>query len=235
MIYITGDMHGAVERLYDKQWLKLKRGDILLICGDFGYLWNGAEQEREYIDYLSSRKFTVAFIDGTHDNMDIINSCRTTYWKGGMIHRIKGNLIHLMRGQVFNIDGYSFFAFGGGESIDKDMRIENGLWWKEEMPTPNEMSDAAETLDNLGRKVDFILTHEPPLRVKSAMSLRAGSSFGANKLNGYFEEIDGMCEYSHWFFGSMHEDRKVTPKHSCLFKKIVPITNYIETQEKVTE
>lgn len=220
-------MHGAEERLYSRDWLKLKSGDILIVCGDFGYIWNGGAREREYIQYLGSRKFTVAFIDGTHDNLDYISGCRTTYWKGGMIHRIHGNLIHLMRGQIFNIDGNSFFTFGGGESTDKDMRIENGLWWKEEIPSPQEMTEGAKILDEQGRQVDFILTHEPPSLVKSAMLLRRGTADRVNKINGYFEEIDEMCEYKHWFFGSLHEDRLVTPKHTCVFKKIIPIKKYL--------
>lgn len=225
MIYITGDMHGNEERLYDKEWFKLKKGDILIVCGDFGYIWNGGKKQQEYINYLSSRKFTVAFLDGTHDNLDYINSCRTTYWKGGMIHRIKDNLIHLMRGQIYKIDDITFFTFGGGESMDKDMRLENGLWWKDEMPTPTELADAAKILDSVNCKVDYILTHEPPSLVKSAMMLRSGNSGSVSKLNGFFEEIDESCEYKHWFFGSMHEDRMVTPKHTCVFKKLLPIGN----------
>lgn len=227
MVYITGDMHGAEERLYSRDWFKLRSGDVLIVCGDFGYIWNGGEKEREYIEYLGSRKFTVAFLDGTHDNLDYISGCRTTYWKGGMIHRIHGNLIHLMRGQIFNIDGKSFFTFGGGESTDKDMRIENGLWWKEEIPSPLEMANGAKALDENGRQVDFILTHEPPSLVKSAMLLRRGQADRVNKINGYFEEIDEMCQYKHWVFGSMHEDRLVTPKHTCVFEKIIPINKYI--------
>ena len=223
MIYITGDMHGAEERLYSRDWFKLKKGDVLIVCGDFGYIWKCDEKDKEYIDYLSKRKFTVAFIDGTHDNLDYINSCRTTYWKGGMIHRIKGNLIHLMRGQVFDIDGTKIFTFGGGESADKDMRLENGLWWKEEIPSAEQMTEGARLLDSMNRKVDYIVTHEPPSLVKSAMLLRTGLPDTVNKLNGFFEEIDEMCEYKQWFFGSMHEDRKVTPKHTCVFKKMIPI------------
>ena len=67
MIYVTGDMHGAENRLYDKEWRKLKAGDILLVCGDFGYIWDGGKFEKEAVEYLGTRKFTVAFIDGTHE------------------------------------------------------------------------------------------------------------------------------------------------------------------------
>lgn len=230
MVYITGDMHGAPERLYDREWRKLKKGDTLIVCGDFGYLWAGGKEEREYVKYLGSRKFTVAFLDGTHDNLDKIESGRITYWKGGMVHRISDNLLHLMRGQIYNIEGESIFTFGGGESTDKDMRLPNGLWWREEMPSPAEMADAARRLDDNELEVDYIITHEPPSLVKSAMLLRSGSAEGVNKLNGFFEEIDESCNYKHWFFGSMHEDRLVTPKHTCVFKKILPI-NY----SKVTD
>ena len=227
MVYITGDMHGSEERLYDKEWRKLKKGDTLIVCGDFGYLWAGGKDEREYIKYLGTRKFTVAFLDGTHDNLDKISACRTTFWKGGMVHRISDNLLHLMRGQVFEIEGHKIFTFGGGESTDKDMRLPNNLWWREEMPSPTEMTDAVKKLEELNCKVDYIVTHEPPSLVKSAMLLRKGLPEGVNKLNGFFEEIDEASEYKHWYFGSLYEDRLVTPKHTCIFQKIIPI-NYTE-------
>lgn len=223
MVYVTGDMHGNLERLYDKGIRKLKSGDVLIVCGDFGFIWNGDKTEKQVIDYLASRRFVTAFIDGTHDNMTAINRCRTTYWHGGMVHRIKGNLIHLMRGQIFNIEGNSFFTFGGGESTDKDMRLEQGFWWREEEPTPAEMAQGAKRLDEVGCNVDYIITHEPPSLVKSAMLLRKGNKDRVNKLNGYLEEIGRSCTFKHWYFGSLHEDKFVTQHHTCVFKKTLPI------------
>ena len=216
-------MHGDLERLYEKSFRKLKAGDMLIVCGDFGYIFDGSKIERQVIDFLSTRRFVTAFVDGTHDNMKKINSSRVTYWHGGMIHRIKGNLIHLCRGQIFDIEGNKYFTFGGGESTDKDMRIEKGLWWREEEPTPHEMAMGAKNLDEAGLKVDYIITHEPPSLVKSSMLLLRGDSDQVNKLNGYFEEIGRSCEYKHWYFGSLHEDRRITPHHTCVFKKTLPI------------
>lgn len=223
MIYITGDMHGELERLYDREFRKLKRGDTLIVCGDFGYIFNGSRDEHKVISYLAERKFVTAFVDGTHDNLDRIGRCRTTVWKGGMVHRIKGNLLHLMRGQLFEIEGHSFFTFGGGESTDKDMRVEAGLWWREEEPTPAEMAAGARRLDEAGCRVDYIITHEPPSLVKSAMLLRRGSADRVNKLNGYLEEIGRSCEYKRWYFGSLHEDRIITERHTCVFRRLLPI------------
>ncbi len=223
MVYVTGDMHGDESRLYDKEWRKLKAGDILIVLGDFGFLWNDSERERQAIKYLGSRKFTVCFLDGTHENFDLINKSRVTYWKGGKVHRISDKLLHLMRGQIFNIDGIKFFVFGGGESEDKEVKYEHKKWWRAELPSPNEMAMGALRLDEENCVIDYVLTHEPPSRVKSAMLLRKGQSDNVSKLNGFFEEVTNTCKFRHWYFGSLHEDRKVTPTHTCVFNKILPI------------
>ena len=223
MVYVTGDMHGDLDRLYDKQLRRLKKNDVLIVCGDFGYIFGGGKTERQVIDYFAKRKFITAFVEGTHDNLDTIGRCRETVWKGGKVNRIKGNLLHLMRGQIFNIEGNRFFTFGGGESSDKDMRIVHGNWWREEEPTPAQMADGARVLDEAGCNVDYIITHEPPSLVKSAMLLRRGGADNVNKLNGYLEEIGRSCIFRHWFFGSLHEDRVITEHHTCVFKKVIPV------------
>ncbi len=223
MVYVTGDTHGDIDRLFDRQWRKLKAGDTVIVCGDFGYLWEGDRDEKDVIKYLGSRKYTVAFLDGTHDNYDIIEKCRQTVWKGGLVHRISDNLIHLCRGQIYTIEGKRIFTFGGGESTDKDMRLESGKWWNREIATPEEMAEAAKKLDENGKRVDYILTHEPPAPVKSAMQLRRGETELITKINGYFDQISRLCTFKHWYFGSLHEDRTITPNHTCVFKKLTPL------------
>ena len=224
MVYITGDMHGDESRLYDAQWRKLKPGDVLIVCGDFGFLWDGGKKEKSVIQYLGTRKFTICFVDGTHENFAKINRCRETMWKGGRVNRISGNLLHMARGQIFNIDGMSIFTFGGGESDDRELRNdENGIWYREELPTPAQFAEGARNLDECGLNVDYVVTHEPPSLVKSSILLRQGKIDKVNKLNGYFEELANSCKFKHWYFGSLHEDRLVTPKYTCLFNKIIPL------------
>ena len=224
MVYITGDMHGDLSRLYDKEFRKLRAGDVLIVCGDFGYIFSGGKTEKQAINFFAKRKFVTAFIDGTHDNLERIKATRSTVWHGGMVHRIKGNLLYLCRGQIFKIEGSTFFAFGGGESTDKDMRIAAGNWWREEEPTPAEMADGARVLDEAGLKVDYIVTHEPPSLVKSSILLRRGENDNTNKINGYFEEIGRSCEFRRWYFGSLHEDRVITDRYTCVFKKLLPVS-----------
>lgn len=220
MVYITGDMHGDVSRWCDGEIKKLKAGDTLIVLGDFGFVWDGSAREKKDLEYLGSRKYNICFLDGTHENFGLLNKYRKTVWNGGKVHRISGNLFHMMRGQVFHLEGQTYFTFGGGESPDIDIRQEKN-WWKEEFPTPDEMREGAENLDEIGARVDYVLTHEPPSLVKSAILLRRGEPDRVDLLGGYFEEISRELEFSHWYFGSVHEDRTVTPKHTALFKKII--------------
>lgn len=225
MIYVTGDLHGEEERLYSRSMKKLREGDTLIVCGDFGFVWDGSEREKKILDFLGSRKYTVCFIDGTHENFDLLNKCRMTVWNGGRVHRVSGNLFHMMRGQIFNIEGFKFFTFGGGESVDREMRTEHLSWWKEEMPSSTELEEGAKAIDEVGCEVDYIITHEPPSIVKSTMLLRSGDTEKVNKLNGYFEQLNRVCKFRHWYFGSMHEDRVITNVHTSVFEDVIPVNS----------
>ncbi len=223
MVYVTGDMHGDESRFYTRQMKKLDKGDTLLICGDFGFVWDGSPKEKKLLDYLGSRKYTIAFVDGTHENYDLLKKYRMTVWNGGRVHRISGNLFHLMRGQIFTIEGLRIFTFGGGESLDREMRDEHKTWWREEMPSPREMAEGADVIDENNCEVDVIITHEPPSKVKSALLQRSGDPDRINKLNGYFEQLNRECKFRHWYFGSMHEDRVVTRAHTSVYYDVLPI------------
>ena len=225
MIYVTGDLHGEEERLYSRSMKKLREEDTLIVCGDFGFVWDGSGREKKILDFLGSRKYNVCFIDGTHENFDLLDKYRMTVWNGGKVHRVSGNLFHMMRGQIFTIEGFRIFTFGGGESVDREMRTEHISWWKEEMPSPSELEEGAKAIDEVGCEVDYIITHEPPSIVKSTMLLRSGDTENVNKLNGYFEQLNRVCKFRHWYFGSMHEDRVITNVHTAVFEDVIPINS----------
>lgn len=44
-------------------------------------------------------------------------------WNGGKVQFIRPNVIHLTRGQIYNIDGSTFFTMGGARSHD----IQDGI------------------------------------------------------------------------------------------------------------
>lgn len=49
MIYFTGDLHGDYDRFKSKELKKLKKGDTLIVCGDFGFLWDGSKKEQSIL------------------------------------------------------------------------------------------------------------------------------------------------------------------------------------------
>ncbi|MGN1081411.1 MAG: metallophosphoesterase [Acutalibacteraceae bacterium] len=223
MIYVTGDMHGDYERVSEKRLKKLKDGDTLIICGDFGFVWDGSQREQKLLKELGERKYNIIFVDGAHENHELLSKFRMTVFGGGRVQRISGRLYHAMRGEIFTIEGKKIFMCGGGESSDKDMRIETDTWYREEMPNLAELEHAADMINENGCEVDYIITHEPPSLVKSTMLLRTGGVDSVNRLNGFFEKINRECKFRHWYFGSMHEDKIITPVHTAVFNDIIPL------------
>ena len=75
-----------------------------------------------------------------------------------------------MRGQIYDIDGKRFFALGGAESHDRGFRVAGKSWWKEELPSQEELDEATRNLENADFDVDFVITHCAPTSVQSLLS-----------------------------------------------------------------
>ena len=124
MIYITGDCHRDYRRFNTRNFPEQKemtKDDYVIICGDFGGIWDKDEESKEEIyllDWLDSKPYTTLFVDGNHENFDRLYTYPEEEWNGGKIHRIRDSVIHLMRGQVFTIDEKKIFTFGGASSHD---------------------------------------------------------------------------------------------------------------------
>lgn len=97
-----------------------------------------------------------------------INEYPVEEWCGGKVHVIRrdanGNpkVIHLMRGQVYEMEGKKIFTFGGAYFNDKYMRTLHRSWWSQEMPTDNEMQEVIRNLEKRNNEVDYIITHGAP-------------------------------------------------------------------------
>ena len=107
IIWVTGDTHGdwihRVNMDSFPEQREMSKDDYVIILGDFG-IWRDSPQQRWYLNWLEERNFTTLFIDGNHENYDILDSYPVEEWHGGKVHFIKPSIIHLMRGQVFDID-----------------------------------------------------------------------------------------------------------------------------------
>ncbi len=221
MIYITGDIHGDRKRLSRYRLRNLKEGDTLIICGDFGFLWDNSTAEQKYLMSLGKRKYNICFVDGTHENFELLNNYEVSQWNGGKVHKIYGNLYHLMRGQVYEIDRRKVFSMGGGESSDIDIRRDVNAWSKDELPTQEELLEGAENLEVAEYNIDIIVTHEPPLKVKNFLNINEPAEFRVSALNAYFEELSSNCRFRKWYFGSLHLDKYISGTHHAIYKDIV--------------
>lgn len=101
----------------------MTKEDCVIICGDFGGIWNYGfenQKEAEALDWLDSRPFTTLFVCGNHENFDRLYEYPVEEWHGGKVHKIRDSVLHMMRGQVFEIDDRKIFSFGGASSHDID-------------------------------------------------------------------------------------------------------------------
>lgn len=222
MIFATGDMHGDYDLFSQKKFKKINDGDTLLVCGDFGFIWTGDSKERKILDKLSRKKYNICFVDGTHENFDLLDKFPVVDFAGGRAHKIRENIYHLMRGQVFEIEGEKIFAMGGGESPDIDMRGDSAIS-ADETPTREQMREGAKNLERYKFKVDYVITHEPAQKIKNFLKLKDGEALRFSGLNAYFQELSENCEYTRWFFGSLHEDKFVSPSQIALFQNLVNV------------
>ena len=115
-IFITGDTHGDFTRFKKEvfyEQAELTKEDCIIITGDFGGVWDSSANERYWLDWLEQKPFTTLFVSGNHENFDLLAEYPVEDWCGGTVQRIRPSVIHLMRGQVYSIQGKKFFTMGG--------------------------------------------------------------------------------------------------------------------------
>lgn len=176
------------------------------------------------IKVLSNRKFTTLWIDGNHENFDILNEYPVTSWNGGFVHKITDSVIHLMRGQVFNIQGKKFFTFGGARSEDREYRVRNVSWWEEEIPNCAEMETGLASLDKYNNKVDFILSHTCSLSTLQYIAAIEGFKvYGIDVTTKYLQHIKENIKYDKWLFGHFHVDYSIDDKEIAVYDKFIKL------------
>ena len=220
MLYVTGDIHADIRRLKGRAAKQLKKGDILLVCGDFGFLWDGSPKELRLLDWLGKRPYQILFVEGTHDNIDLLSGYPEETLYGGQVRRVSGNCCQLLRGECYEIEGKRVFALGGGESTDMDIRVEGETWWSRELPSAEELAHARETLASLNQQVDYIITHSVAPTVNKFLDRE---QMQINLLLAFLNEISETVQFKRWYFGSCHLDQANPPKYCAVYQEILPV------------
>lgn len=241
MVFVTGDTHGELHRdkLGVERWpegQRLTRDDYVVVCGDFGSVFGPSKRDEKILDWWESQPWTTLFVDGNHENHDVLHDMASEKRFDGQVHAIPGypHVIHLMRGCVFDLplsasETVSALVMGGARSTDRMGRTEGVDWWAREMPTEEEYDRCDASLEARGWKVDYVITHELPadLRIRalgwqSYAELASSADPLSNYLQWVYDSLDKNVLRC-WYAGHYHVDETVGDKVRVLFEDIVAL------------
>ena len=215
MIYVTGDTHGDYDSLNDRLPGKLKKGDQLIVTGDFGFVWDNSKTEINNLKKLSKKKFELLFVEGAHENFERLRLYPEVDLYGAKAYAVAPNIFCLKRGEIYQIGGKSVFALGGGLPPYADIPVEE----PPSMPTDDELRYAVDQIQKHHRMIDLIVTHEAPASVKRMIDRAAV----INDLNIFLDTVMKNTRYGKWYFGALHQDRAVSHSLICVFEEVYPV------------
>ncbi len=252
MIFITGDTHGDFKGRFNTanfpEQREMTKDDYVIICGDFGGIWDRdgeSDNEKHWLEWFESRPYTLLFIDGNHENFERLYSYPVKEWHGGKVHVIREHILHLMRGQVFEIDGKTIFTFGGASShditggiLDLDdpnfrkkrkqleedwipYRIRNLTWWEMELASEEEMEEGRKNLAKHDNTVDYIVTHCCATSIQDTFGK---AQLMPDRQTDYFETIKNQVNYKKWFFGHYHDNVNISEKEIMIYEQMIRIS-----------
>lgn len=243
-IFITGDCHGQFSRFTRKKrgLLNIKEDDYVIICGDFGLCWEKDSTYEYNLKFFEQLPFTTLFVQGNHENYDMLSEYKLEQWHGGLVrHIVRDKVILLERGQIFNIEGKTIFAFGGASSHDisdgildpsdfktkedfkntlriwnktkRFFRVKGITWWEQELPTDEEINTAINNLTKVENKVDYIITHCCSTEIAYKLGFK-----DSDKLTDFFNYVDRNVKFKQWYFGHYHDNVQIDSKHTLLYE-----------------
>ncbi len=224
MIYVTGDTHANLDisKLSTKkfpQQRELTKDDYVIVAGDFGLVWDGSGREIYWQDWLADKNFTTLFVDGNHENFDILRELKLIPMFGGYVRQVTEGVYHLERGQVLNIDGKKIYVMGGARSIDKESRREHISWWPQEIPSNDEMERAIQALEAANWEVDYVITHCAPRSVQEMLA----AWYENDPVVSFHERVRQDLIFKRWFFGHYHVDKQINEQFIALYNRVVPL------------
>ncbi|MGL5972724.1 MAG: metallophosphoesterase family protein [Oscillospiraceae bacterium] len=218
MVYITGDTHGDILSTNIKAMKKLKKTDVVIICGDFGFIWNDTKQELKTLKKLCKYKCTILFVDGCHENHDALKKFKLVELFENEGYQIVDNIFMLQRGHIYTIENNSFLAIGGGQSEDMSIRIDNNTWSEKELIKQKDINLALINIRDKGGNVDYIISHEAPVKIKEFLDMN--NNFCTSSSNFLLQQIHDSCNFKKWYFGHYHIDKVIVNKYISTYNQL---------------
>lgn len=226
MIYLAADTHGSLDMqkvtdFFETETLltPLTKKDYLIILGDVGLCWDDGRKDAWVRNQLQKLPVTTLWLDGNHENFPLLAEYPKKRWHGGYVHVNAPDLLHLMRGYSYEIEGRLFWVFGGGSSVDKAYRTQGIDWWPQEMPSEEEYRRGLQSLKEHGYRADYILTHTAPFHIVQKLTEHVLP--GEEDLQQYLMCISKRAVFREWYFGHWHMDITVNEKYHGLMEQVV--------------
>ena len=146
-------------------------------------------------------------------------------WKGSEDY---DKVYHLMRGEIYTIEGKKIFTFGGAFSHDKMYRREGISWWEDELPSKEECECAMANLKSVEDTIDIIITHDAPKSIARRYGydrVDMSQVYATDKedITAFLEHISHFVNYKQWYCGHYHMDFDDSDSFHFLYQTILKI------------
>lgn len=229
MFYITGDPHGDFRHI--KRFARaegLTAEDVIVVLGDVGANYFLDDRDRQAKRFVSGISATLFCIHGNHEArpQSLPHLYHERQWRGGavFVEDAVPNLFFAKDGESYDLGGIKTFVIGGAYSVDKHYRLAKGWsWFPDEQPDDEVKFCVEANLDDLGWKVDCMLTHTCPHRIEPVEAFIDGINQSAvdKSTELWLDEIERRLDYRLWYCGHWHIEKEVE-RFRFMFHDIAP-------------
>lgn len=236
MVYVAGETHGKFDALskFSKgdEGKFLSKNDYVIVPGDFG-VWHKTLNEIKKLD--STLNFKLLFLDGNHEHYKLLNSFPEKQFCGGKVHDVYG-VYHLCRGEVYKLpiegDCITIAVCGGGDSKDKNMRVEGVTWFPEETISNEDVENLFYNVKN-HTKIDYFISHSLSAEIKSEWNYKlinsmfpVLSTFEMHESDFRIRDIVSKLKAGQYISAHEHVDREFLlngKKYRCVYRDFVKL------------
>lgn len=196
MLWLLSDLHGRLDLPGWKAYHdRNDPEDVLILLGDICLNDPSRENNGCFTKTVLSSEKNIWLIAGNHDDENNLASLPEEEWNGGKIHRLGKNVLHLMSGYVYALDGLRVLVLGGTSGTISE----------------EEILRTYSSLQEHDNKVHYILTHDYYRREPD----KRDTAF--EKLMGY---IDDNVSYEMWYCGHHHLNKRLNEKHTVVYDEL---------------
>ena len=211
MIYITGDIHGNVDKiLMIISYRNITKNDILVLLGDVGINYYLNQNEARAKQRLNDTGIQMLCIHGNHEaRPDTIPSYYEKEWHGGTVYTEDAypNLLFAKDGEIYDLEGSKAVVIGGAYSVDKEYRLAHGWhWFPDEQPAEEIKKRVEDNLDKAGWSVDAVFSHTCPYPYEpvEAFMPTIDQATVDKSTEAWLGEIQRRLDYKNWYCGHWH-------------------------------